>query len=330
MDNDNEGEIHEEPREEEVQPDSRTSTSVKRRKRGARKNKGKDAQVDHVDLNLVSLAEASQTLAREISRTSKVSGSGYVIDPSNLPGSAVPVPPIPNIPSDAVPPTPTITKKPSKWKLSFGKSSSDRNPTVPTPSPAVDESVTVDGRQMSKTASNVTDLVLGLGPPPPKSSSRSPVRQQTFDRHGPMQPAQPADDSMYTRGRRKNSPYGDNGGAGSQTNIEKWADNVEKRGVSPTSIRSGRYPASSASSMANWRSSISTTNSIRSATTSSSAFTKYSNNSSSTVATSISSGSWRNANGSKYSVTSNYRNGNVPPPNVKRTCIVAPFRLLFG
>ena len=331
MDNDNEGEIHEEP-QEEVQPDSRTSTSVKKRKRGARKNKGKDTQAEQVDLTLETLAEASQTLAREISRSSKISGNGYVIDPSDLPGPATPTPPVPPIPSDAVPPTPTVTKKPSKWKLNFGKSS-DRSPTVPTPCPAVEEPITVDGRQMSKTASNVTNLVLGLGPPPPKSSSRSPGRQQASIRHGPTQLDQPFDDSTYTRGRRKNSPYDDGGGPGSQSHIEKWADNVEKRGVSPTSTRSGRYPASSASSMAstNWRSSISTTNSIRSATTSTSAFTRYSNNSSSTVATSVSSGSWRNTNGSKYSVTSgqhNYRNGNIPPPNIKRACIPLSFHSL--
>ena len=320
MDNDNEGEIHEEPHEEETQPDSRASTSVKRRKRGARKNKAKDAQIEQVDQTLETLAEASQTLAREISRTSKISSNGYVIDPSDIP--------VPPIPSDVVPPTPTVTKKPSKWKLSFGKSSGDRSPTVPTPSPAVEESVTVDGKQMSRTASNVTNLVLGLSPPPPKPS-RSPSRQQASVRHGPTQPLQPFEDFTYTRGRRKNSPYGNNGGTGSQSHIEKWADNVEKRGVSPTSTRSGRYLASSASSMAssNWRSSINTTNSIRSATTSSSAFTRYSNNSSSTVATSVSSGSWRNANGSKYSVSSgqhNYRNGNTPPPNVKRTCSTYP------
>ena len=308
LDNDNEGELHEEPREEGARPNSRTSSTMKRRKRGARKNKGKEVQAEQVDLTLDTLAEASQTLAREISRSSKASGNGFVIDP---------VPPVPPIPSDSVPPTPTITKKPSKWKLIIGKGNGERSPTVPAPSPAAHEPVTIDGRQMSKTASNVTNLVLGLSPPPP-NSSRSPQRP-----HGSMQSSQPFDDSTYTRGRKKNSPYGNNGGAGSQSNIEQWADSVEKRGVSPTSTRSGRYLASSASSMAssNWRSSISTTNSTRSPTTSSLAFTKYSNNSASTVATSMSSGSWRNANGSKYSVNSghhSYRNGNGPPPNVKR------------
>lgn len=326
MDNDNEGEVHEEPHEDEAQPDSRTPSNAKRRKRGARK-KGKDPQVEQVDITLETLAEASQALAREISRSSKISSNGYVIDPSDIP-----IPPVPPIPNDTVPPTPTVTKKPSKWKLTFGKSSSDRSTTVPTPNPAVEESVTVDGRQMSKTASNVTNLVLGLNPPPPKSCSRSPARQQSSARHGPTHPAQPFDDSTYTRGRRKNSPYGNNGGTSPPSHVERWTDNIDKRGVSPTSTRSGRYLASSASSMAssNWRSSISTTNSIRSATTSSSAFTRYSNNSSSTVATTMSSGSWRNANGSKHSVNGgqpNYRNGNIPPPNVKRTCIMV--RIFF-
>ena len=66
VDNDSEGEVNEEPHEEEVQPDSRTSTSAEC---GVRKNKGKDIQIEQVDLTLETLAEASQTLAREISRT---------------------------------------------------------------------------------------------------------------------------------------------------------------------------------------------------------------------------------------------------------------------
>lgn len=309
LDNDNEGEVQEEPREEEPQPDSRTSSTMKRRKRGARKNKGKDVQPEPVDLTLETLAEASQSLAREISRSSKVSGNGYVIDP---------VPPVPPIPPEATLPTPTVTKKPSKWKLIIGKSNGDRSPTIPAPSPPVEEPIAVDGgRQMSKTASNVTNLVLGLGPPLPKPS-RPPARQHTPGCNGPTQSAQPFDDSTCTRGRRKNSPYGNSGGTGSH--IERWADNVDKRGVSPTSTRSGRYLASSASSMAssNWRSSISTTNSIRSPNTSSSAFTRYPNNSASTVATSMSSGSWRNTNGSKYSINNgHYNHRNCPPANVK-------------
>jgi hypothetical protein len=210
LDNDNEGEINEEPQEEEVQPNSRASSHMRRRKRGARKNKGKDAQVEQVDLTLDNLAEANQNLAREISRSSKISGNGYIIDT---------VPPVPPMPADAVPPTPTVTKKPSKWKLMIGKSSGDRSPTIPVPSPAAEEPIAVDGRQMSKTASNVTNLVLGLSPAPPKSYSRSPARQQTPIRNGPTPSAQPFDDSTSARGRRKNSPYGNNGGSVSQFQI---------------------------------------------------------------------------------------------------------------
>jgi len=82
----------------------------------------------------------------------------------------------------------------------------------------------------------------------------------------------------------------------SSVNIERWSNNVEKRGVSPTSTRSGRQVASSSSSMAssNWRSSMISTSSAGMST---SAFTRYSNGSRvsvSTVATSVSSGSWRN------------------------------------
>jgi hypothetical protein len=289
-DNDNEGELHEEPREEEARPNSRTSLNRKRRKRGTQKNKGKDIQAD---LAFGTLAEASQGLAREISRSSKAFHSGHSIDP--------------------VPPTPTIAKKPSKWKLIIGKGNGERNPTVPAPTPAAEEFVTVDDRQISETASNVTNLILGLDLPRP---SRSP-RQHTSIQHGPMQSAQRFDDSAYTRGRRGNSPYGDNGGAESQSHIVKWADSVKKRDVSPTSTRSGTYLASSTSSVtsSNWRSSNSTAGSTGS---SSSTFTRYSNSSASTVATSISSGSWRNADGSGHN---NYRGGNLPPlpPNVKCT-----------
>ena len=304
LDNDNECEVHEGAHEDEARPNSRTSSNMKRRKRGARKNKGKDVQVD---LTLDTLAEASQTLAREISKSSKISGNGHTSDS---------IPPVPPVPPEANQTTPTVTKKPSKWKLIMGKGTGDRSPTVPAPTPAVEESVTV---------SNVRNLVMGLNPPPPKSS-RSPTSQQTLVPHGAVQSTQPFDDSTSTRSRRKNSPYGSNGGVGSQFHIEKWAE----RGASPTSTWSGKYLASSASSMtsSNWRSSTSTTNSTRSPNTSSPAFTKYSNNSASTVATSMSSGSWRNANGSKYSISSgqyNHRNGNMPPPNVKRTSIFFPF-----
>ena len=218
-DNVNEGDFRGEPPEEEVQPDPRESPNVKRRKRGARKNKGKDVQAEQVDLTLETLAETSQALAREISRSSKAPAS-----------------------------------------------------------------VTIDGGLMF-------------------SSQPTPIRL------GSMQPSQPSDDPARDRGRRRNSPYG----AWSQSHIKKWVDSDEKRDVSPTSTTSGRYSSASSMASSNWRSSPSTS--------SSSTFTRYSNNSVSTVATSMSDGRWRNANGSKYTINSGrsgHRNGNIPPPNVKR------------
>jgi hypothetical protein len=108
LDDDNEGEVHEGLPEEKIQPKSRTSSIVKRFQRAARKDKGKDVQTERV-YPLESIAEASQTLAREISRSYKVSGSGYVFGP-----------------------VPNVTK--SNWKLVIGGSNGDRSPTLSTPS----------------------------------------------------------------------------------------------------------------------------------------------------------------------------------------------------
>ena len=52
MDNDKEGEPHVSSHEEAVQPDSRTSMSVERRKRKARKGNVRDAQAERVDPHL--------------------------------------------------------------------------------------------------------------------------------------------------------------------------------------------------------------------------------------------------------------------------------------
>ena len=274
LDNDNEGEVYEEPWEEEVQSDTHAqrSSSPQRRKRGRRKGKGNAG-----GLTLEALPEASLSLAREMG------DNGY------------PTESIPPAPSDAVPPIPTVTKKRSIWKLKIGKSGGYRT-TVPTLSTTVEESVAVDGRQMSKTASNVTDLIIGLSLPSSTKSMRLP------------------DDSVYTRGRQKNSPYGSSGRPGSRSHIERWADGVEKRSVSPMSTMSGTSGVSSVAS-SNWRSSISTANSIRSTGTSSTAFTRYSDNSTSTVATSMSSGNWRNGKASKRDVKSRHQNYQTNPAN---------------
>jgi serine/threonine protein kinase len=259
LDQDNEGQ------EDELESDSRSPSTQKRRKRGARKGKGGKEQiptspVERADFTSHTLAKASQTLARELSRTSRSSlkSPGDVAD--------LDVPPLPIADQQLA----VVSKKSSKWKLSFGKSSGERS----APSPCPDEPSSPDGRQMSATASNVTNLIMGLNPP----QYQSP----------PVTPKEHYEESSYARGRRakgqhsnySNGPY-----------IERWANNVDNRGTSPTSIRSGRPLASSASSMAsdNWRSQSS-------AATSTSAFTRFSNGSVSTIATSVSSSSWRKPN----------------------------------
>ncbi|KAF7790426.1 hypothetical protein EIP86_001381 [Pleurotus ostreatoroseus] len=151
-----------EPLDAEAEAGSRSASTQKRRKRGARKGKGKEREKEREfeqqmqDATLATLAMASQTLAREISRTSRVPGAVSVgaasmfnttaaqadaspVTPTNarappmLPVPAVPpvpvtVPapvPIPTpTPAPAPAPAPVITKKPSKWRLGFGKSNS--------------------------------------------------------------------------------------------------------------------------------------------------------------------------------------------------------------
>ncbi|KDQ57694.1 hypothetical protein JAAARDRAFT_58281 [Jaapia argillacea MUCL 33604] len=253
----------------EEETGSRSTSTKTRGKRGARKSKGATQKDD----TLETLASASQSLAREISRAKASSGLTSMASPTDsyasLPPSIAPI--TPTI-------TPTVTKKPSKWKLSFGKSSSTVSTSDRTP---VEEVVTTEsGRIMSATASNVTSLLMGLEAPSHQVSSQD----------------------EWGRGRHPKelypAPNNTSQTWGQVNNIERWANGVERRperGVSPTSTRSGRPLASSASSTAssNWRSSISTNSS---AGASSSAFTKYSNASArsvSTVATSVSSTSWR-------------------------------------
>ncbi|KAF9780975.1 hypothetical protein BJ322DRAFT_1011736 [Thelephora terrestris] len=244
----------------------------------------------------------NNALEMQVDKSSEVSGGEYIIDPSQ---------PGPPAPSDAVSLTPAITKKPSKWKFMLSRSGVHFGPTVPSPCLSIEESITIDNKRLSKTASNVAHLVSGLSPPPQKLSPRSLPRQQIVPSHRTMQSVQLFDETTYTRGRGNNQPYNDHCDDGSQARVEKWTDNVGKRGVSPTSTRS-LTPSTNSLASSNWRSSISTANlSTRSVSSSSSAFTRYSNNSTSTVATSVSSGSWRNAKNSKYS--------GVLPRNVKPT-----------
>nr|GAT57756.1 kinase-like protein [Mycena chlorophos] len=251
--------------------ESRSASNNKRRKRGARKGKGGSQPPPPTpkDETLETLASASESLAREISRASKASStrSGttqsslhsrkrgqpfepvamYAVPVSMLPPPP-PVPPLPKIHHTLAPPTAAIPKKPSKWKLSFGKSSA--------------------------TASNVSDLIMGLSAP---TTSTSPASDE------------------FPRGRRALEPGHRTYNSSRSPHPDNWARDSNGRAVSPNSTRSHRPVASSSSSMisTNWRSSLSTASS---AGTSTSAFTRYSNASArsvSTTATSVSASSWR-------------------------------------
>ncbi|CDO69298.1 hypothetical protein BN946_scf184976.g17 [Trametes cinnabarina] len=203
-------------------------------------------------------------------------------------------------------PSGSISKKPSKWKLSFGKGNASAagaaagssgpgaNKLSPAPEdtvPPLPEPVSTTVKPMSATASNVTSLLMSLNPPssaPANTPARHVDRERHFD----------DDTTSWNRGRRpkQHLPYsaGPNGSAtwepssgtpfgpargsperrygGGTGNVGggAGADKRSERGISPSSTRSGRPLASSASSMAssNWRSSMS------SAGTSTSAFTR--------------------------------------------------------
>ncbi|KAG6920098.1 hypothetical protein DXG01_010166 [Tephrocybe rancida] len=306
--------------------ESRSTSTNKRRKRGARKGKG-IATTDSKDENLATLADASQSLAREISKASRSSSTNRSKSSKNTgttsssrraarepfePVSLFPMPtallsvprttsssgrrvppPSPPLPASTASPPP-VTKKPSKWKLSFGKASGStlaagRVSPVEEASPPSSVDTHTSSTTMSTTASNVTNLIMGLNAPPLSSASAT------------------SDDSSSTwsRGRRDKTYHSPPSNASNKSlalvtsrspepGTERW-ERRNDRAISPNSTRSGRPLASSASSMisSNWRSSMSTTSS---AGTSTSAFTRYSNSSArsiSTTATSVSSASWR-------------------------------------
>jgi hypothetical protein len=293
---------------------SRSQSNIKRRKRGARKSKIAPADAQQ-DVLAESLALASQQLARELSRKTNVGSPA---------ASEVALPPIP--PSVANVAAPLMTKKPSKWKLSFGKGSTSGpkegrgSPTdeLPPPTLASDRASTHSGRSQRTLASNVTSIIMGLDASSgggSAASSATPDKERGRVRKGNRSPV-----SLYATGTWDPAPKRPDAARGPGGAFEPRA-----RGTSPTSSR-GRQVASSASSIAssNWRSSMS------SAASSTSAFTRYSNGSRqsvSTVATSLSSGSWR-TNGSKPSVASSRRGRSPlggedqgpPPRNIKSAC----------
>jgi serine/threonine protein kinase len=300
---------------EELYSDGLNSRSVsmpkRPRKRGARRRKGSSVPPQSPappnDATLTNLATASQSLAREISRNSRSSSvrtsasrasersrrdrwepvSVYPL-PSPLfsakPAHATSAPP----PVPSLPPQPTVVKKQSKWKLSFGKNSSidkahssptDENLSLPPlPSPPLEQR-----DQPQAFSTNVSKVLQDLDSPP--SQARSDV-------------------DRWARGRRPRTELGNSNhstdwiqpseqATSSNRYIER---SMDLRSISPVSTRSERerqQPASSASSTHSWRNSMSTTSS---AMTSSSALTRFSNSSMrsvSTAATSASSSSWR-------------------------------------
>jgi len=277
------------------------------------------------------LANRSQSLARELSKTSctssrrtaasKASGSStfssrtkrqptepvsmYAV-PVDLLGPSPPLPPPVSL-------LPSTSAKKSKWKLSFGKAAGGPASSVgeldapppPLPSspphsspPLSTVEPTARGMQMGVSASEFANIAMSV----------QPVRSKERE--------------LWTRGRPRKPGDNEAGLAPSsvptQNGADHWSTGDRHRNPSPNSIRSGWPLSSSASSTysQNWR------NSTSSAGASSSAFTRYSNasmRSVSTVATSVSSTSWRAHHNPPPSVTTSTRNSSptAPPTNVK-------------
>ncbi|KAL4078322.1 hypothetical protein V8B97DRAFT_1865727 [Scleroderma yunnanense] len=280
--------------------DGRSRSTKKRGRRGARKTKASTTVDDDKDKTLHDLAIASQSLAREISEASR---SSSLATPA-----AEPV-------SSALTPTPVV-KKASIWKLPFSKGGSHTASAGDEPAPG--------------TASNVSNLIMGLAAPPSAAVAGSTSHHQStaslhsssahpsHPNHGvsspytrtPLTPQRsPADEAtIWTRGRRPQGqaqPYNPNTWGPSLTN--HGGHGGQPGGASPQGVRNGLYGASgqginsmsassttsitSSSTKSNWRSSV-----VSAASTSTSGFTRYSNSSTrsvSTVATSVSNGSWR-------------------------------------
>ena len=286
-----------EQREAEVRspsPSVRSNSNTKRRKRG-RKGKGMNPSMDHIQTTEL-LASASETLARELSRQTRSASATLQSFPD--------VPPPPPVPAPVS--MPTVTKKPSRWKLSyFGKSGGEATTSTRTES----QSSNPISNQGSTRTTRVTNLIMGL------DSSSAPTSPPL---PSPPSPVSPLLVGSPARARGEPQPQ-------------------SRRAASPTSMRSGRTVSSISSSSAsnNWRSSMASTN------TSTSTFTRYSNQSMrsvSTFATSVSASSassnWRKQSGSALASTSslasslNSNNGSQsshingtprwPPANVKR------------
>ncbi|KAG2368365.1 kinase-like domain-containing protein [Suillus spraguei] len=269
--------------------DGRSRSTKKRGKRGSRKA----GQKTTTDETLQTLAVASQSLAREISLASRGASRSSSLGIVNLGRNA----------SHASSPRPVVVKKPSKWKLGFGSGKT----IVSTPT----EEAPTTG-----TASNVTTLIMGLSQPAPNPNlslktspyiSHSSVNVNSSasvngsGAHTPLtRQRSPADEAgTWARGRRPGSSTFSTAFSTAAPSININGNfNVNANG----SVRGHSPPGSVQSN--NWRSSMS------SASTSTSAFTRYSNSSArsvSTTATSVSSGSWRNGGQAAAQVPKNIK-----------------------
>ncbi|KAF9474565.1 Pkinase-domain-containing protein [Pholiota conissans] len=231
---------------------SRSTSTNKRRKRGARKGKGAVPTSPMQDDTLDTVADAAQSLAREISMASKSSshrsGSAARARKPFEPVSMYPVPAAllsraaaapASAPTATVAPTAThaappapVTKKPSKWRLSFSKNSgaaalaassaaaaAGRISPVQEVSPPTSLDLS-PAKAMASTASNVASLLMGLNAPPPQA----PMSSHMF-----VQPNAAASSSSFSlsmvdsdaastwsrgrRGVRDPSPLGPHGSA---------------------------------------------------------------------------------------------------------------------
>lgn len=287
--------------------DGRSRSTKKRGKRGSRKG----GQKSTTDATLETLAVASQSLAREISMASRGASrssshaGGAMIDlsrnasrasslahPASTSTSLAPAavgaqagPPVEN----EAPRVTVVAKKTSKWKLGFGGGKN----VAPAP---VEEPIV-------GTASNVTNVIMGLSQPTPHVQSSCPYGRKVSPynshssidmnsnpsvnaMHAPHTPLtrqrSPADEaSTWARGRPPgaSSTFSSAFGGAASPSVHSGVSGSVRGHSPPGSVRSS-----------NWRSSMS------SASTSTSAFTRYSNSSTrsvSTTATSLSSGSWR-------------------------------------
>lgn len=277
---------------DEVEDGRESRSASKRRKRGVRGRNATPSSPRTTDPshNLENLASASQSLARDLSKVgrSQSRSKPELVRPESFLNSPVVI----AIPATSPSPVarPQIVKKPSKWKLSFGKSSTSEDKDDSGIAKAAVVSSILSTLQPSSAVNNGVlhhDLSLSFS-------------DQRGRRIG-------APTTVPARPPRRSSPPSMYGGLLQ----ENWTAGTDsKRGISPLPTRRGKSPAASVlttksmpstpSSPAtvskqseNWRSSMATT---ASAMTSTTTFTRFSNASARSVATqatSVSASSWR-------------------------------------